>query len=714
MAALGVGSADYSATKRKALEDAKSMQASIVKECSEIGRALPPYAFLELIGKGSFGRVYRAITSTGHQTRQLVAIKVINIEAGDTLDPGAADTFGDVMKEINTLKLLSTTGAKNINVIIDALLVGQSLWVVTEYCAGGSVSSLMRPTGCLPEKWIIPILREVAEAIYWVHKQGIIHRDIKCANVLITDTGDVQLCDFGVAAVVQTRSDKRTTVTGTLQWMAPELFDSTVAYGAEVDIWAFGSMAYEVASGLPPNAIAAPNIPDLNAYLKQHCPRLEGDRYSPLLKDFVSHCLVIDPEQRPIIDVVQKHPYILNTSNDYPTSSLSDLVGAYRIWEMQGGNRRSLFSEGGAQFSATDNYSAPEEDWRFSTINAWDEIPPDKADAKAIHDDSSQPSSHSPTSRSRWQRRRPTNIKVPISPLQKIFDPNTLSNYQDNVHAFYNRRPSHPTADLPLRDNSTNITLRESLIDLDSSLNGGELSQFTDADTIKPRPHVPLINTTNLDQRMTMDWTFPATEPSTPGLRTPLFPFDDEGAFRGTAVHATQLYPSGNVSGYPTGQITPNTSLGRGSMVSLIDLDNSLQNVMVDLTPPSSDTEDEPLTLKIPSSNREPSLYVPSENYSYNTFKSLGDSPDTASAGHHSDSSTPRPVSEPNTKPREALALPPPNPPSLAIMQGTSSRDEVKDEMRRIISNLNEHLQLTANIFKTLPSRHTDPSSEEE
>ncbi|KAJ8124486.1 hypothetical protein O1611_g9154 [Lasiodiplodia mahajangana] len=702
MAALVVDAADYSATKRKAADDAKSMQASTVKECSEIGRALPPYAFVELIGKGSFGRVYKAIT-TSAQSKQLVAIKVINIEAGDSLDPAAADTFGDIMKEINTLKLLSTAGAKNINTIIDALLVGQSMWVVTEYCAGGSVSSLMRPTGCLPEKWIIPILREVAEAIYWIHKQGIIHRDIKCANVLVTDTGDIQLCDFGVAAAVQTRSDKRTTVTGTLQWMAPELFDSVVSYGSEVDIWAFGSMAYEVASGLPPNAISAPNILDLNTYLKQHRPRLEGDRYSPLLKDFVSHCLVVDPEQRPIIDEVQRHPYISNTSNNYPTSSLSDLVSAYRIWEMQGGNRRSLFSEGGAQFPTTHNNSVPKEDWHFSTIDSLDEIARDNTDAKAQYDNSYQHNSHSPIPGSRWRRRRPTNIKVLTIPLQKIFDPNTLSNYQDNVLGFYNRRFSDPASDLPLRDNSTNITLRESLIDLDSSLNGSRLSQFTGIE---------------LAALNTKDWTFPAATPSSEGLHTPLFPFDDDDAFRGAAARPAQLYPPGHLPSYPTGQITPEASFGRSSMVSLIDLDVSLPSVITGPTPPSSDTEDElsdsePLTLKIPSTNREPSLYASSENYSYSALESLGASPYTTSARQDSDSGTPRLVSEPNTKSPEMLALPPPNPPSLAVMQGTSSRDELKDELQRITSSLNEHLQFTANIFKTLPSRRADPSSTE-
>lgn len=90
----------------------------------------------------------------------------------------------------------------------------------------------MKPTapGGLQEKWIIPILREVAEAIFWVHKAGIIHRDIKCANVLITEAGSVQLCDFGVSGIIETRFDKRSTFIGTPHWMAPELFDPSASY----------------------------------------------------------------------------------------------------------------------------------------------------------------------------------------------------------------------------------------------------------------------------------------------------------------------------------------------------------------------------------------------------------------------------------------------------------------------------------------------------
>lgn len=158
-------SRQYSATKQKAVEEAQTVQKLVARECKEAGKEPPPYSLLELIGRGSFGRVYKA---TSIKSRQAVAVKIISIDEGDSLCPGAADTFSDVRKEVNTLKLLSDSGAKNVNSVIDTLLVGHFIWIITEHCAGGSVATLMRPTGGLAEKWIIPVLREVAEAIYWV------------------------------------------------------------------------------------------------------------------------------------------------------------------------------------------------------------------------------------------------------------------------------------------------------------------------------------------------------------------------------------------------------------------------------------------------------------------------------------------------------------------------------------------------------------------
>lgn len=134
--------------------------------------------------------------------------------------------------------------------------------------------------------------------------------------------------------------------------MAPELFDSTRSYGKEVDFWAFGSMVYEMATGLPPNAANGISCENLGSHFKAIIPRLEGWDYSTELRSLVASCLEELPSFRPTIDQIQQHPYIHDTGLNYPTSTLSQLVRGFRLWEQHGGSRKSLFMLGGAPASS--------------------------------------------------------------------------------------------------------------------------------------------------------------------------------------------------------------------------------------------------------------------------------------------------------------------------------------------------------------------------
>ncbi|KAI1181944.1 kinase-like domain-containing protein [Nemania serpens] len=647
-----------SATKWKAIDDGRRIYASIVKECRGAGRDPPPYTPRELIGKGSFGRVYKA---SSDETGQLVAVKIIDIEESDRLDPGANDAFNDILKE--------------------------SIWMVTEYCAGGSVTTLMRPTGGLPEQWIIPILREVAEALSWVHRQGIIHRDIKCANVLLTENGGVQLCDFGVAALIETKFDKRRTVTGSLQWMAPEFFEPTVSYGIEVDIWAFGSMAFEMASGLPPNARA---MGDMNpntfgSYLKQHCPRLEGDQYSPGLKDLIAYCMVGNPAHRPTVGNVQRHHYIFHTEAAYPTESLSKLVRAYQLWESRGGARQSLFSAGGAQGyynageTAGEDAETSNEEWDFGTEHDGNQFNLDDPDVLTVTEKYGLDISRTPQSSKPQPRRRrpPPSAREVVAPLAKVFDPNTITNYQDNARAFYRRENLLPAPDLPLRNDLEQPTVRESIIDLDAAVDGNRLSRFVDLETIKVSTRSLSSDQVHIDKRRTQDWTFPLMAPGSVG---------------------PDVQPSGNW----------NEQASRISTVSLIDLDEGLEQIHEVSLGPEADA---PGTAYLASSRRESSLYV-SADFDTDSEALSFTSESEKEASVHNDSPpglrTHDDGLEPETGEFPALALPPrQGPPSVHVMEGFGSYTEVKDELRRLISSFEEHLQAARGVVEKLPVCHS-------
>lgn len=127
------------------------------------------------------------------------------------------EAIEDFIKEVNTLKQVKDSKAKNINHIQEAFDLHSQLWIVSDYCSGGSVHTLMKSSDepGLEESFLIPIARELAIALKHVHDAGVIHRDIKCGNVLISEDGHLQLCDFGVAARMENEVSKRSTIIGT-------------------------------------------------------------------------------------------------------------------------------------------------------------------------------------------------------------------------------------------------------------------------------------------------------------------------------------------------------------------------------------------------------------------------------------------------------------------------------------------------------------------
>lgn len=156
-----------------------------------------------------------ARTSIHNDTKQLVAIKSLDLDQHD-------DEIKDIQKEITLLSHLKATEAPNITAYHGSYLLGARLWVVMDLCSGGSMRTLMK-AGPVEEKFIVIVIREVLTALGWLHNNGIIHRDIKAANILVGQDGKVQLCDFGVSAQSMAgKGAKRTTFVGTPQWMAPE------------------------------------------------------------------------------------------------------------------------------------------------------------------------------------------------------------------------------------------------------------------------------------------------------------------------------------------------------------------------------------------------------------------------------------------------------------------------------------------------------------
>lgn len=285
------------------------------------------YKLLEIIGRGKFGTVHKGLDI---DSKQLIAVKVLSLDTDH-------EEVKDIQQEIQFLSNLKSV--PNITHYYGSYLNGHKLWIIMDYCAGGSVRTLLKP-GPLQEKYIAVVTRELLIALQFIHENGVIHRDIKAANILISKDGKVKLCDFGVAAQLTSTALKRTTMAGTPYWMAPEVITEGATYNSKADIWSAGITIYEMATGNPPysdkDALRAMQ------FITQHePPRLEGRQYGPLLKEIIAICLEEKQDLRPSAEELLKTKFIKNTKA-FPTTILKDVIGRYLVWRDTKSKRDTL------------------------------------------------------------------------------------------------------------------------------------------------------------------------------------------------------------------------------------------------------------------------------------------------------------------------------------------------------------------------------------
>jgi len=316
------------------------------------------------LGEGSFATVWRAV----HKKAKFeLAIKILNLQTTENiskanlnegletdilknvednenvteivcksstnLNSDQKENLGDLMEEIQILKQI-----KHPKIVSYYGSHGPDnkgrLWIMMDLCDAGSVMQLLETTRAqLTDIQISYILSSVLSALSYLHKKGIIHRDIKANNILLTHCGGVKLADFGVSHHIKDTL-RCNQILGSPLWLPPEAVSGgahkpAITIDAKADIWSLGITAIEIAEGEPPYAQLT-RLRVLRSIAVNPAPLhfLKMPFWTSLFKQWLAVCLIKDPKKRPSAEDMLKHPFILQSliSKRNIGSSLQPLI----------------------------------------------------------------------------------------------------------------------------------------------------------------------------------------------------------------------------------------------------------------------------------------------------------------------------------------------------------------------------------------------------
>ncbi|KAJ9158648.1 hypothetical protein P3X46_024213 [Hevea brasiliensis] len=250
----------------------------------------------ELLGSGSFGTVYEGFTDDG----LFFAVKEVSL-----LDQGSQGKQSILQLE-QEISLLRKFEHENIIQYLGTDKDESKLYIFLELATKGSLAKLYQKYH-LRDSQVSAYTRQILSGLKYLHDQDVVHRDIKCANILVDVHGSVKLADFGLAKATKLNDVKSSK--GTPYWMAPEVVNlKNRGYGLAADIWSLGCTVLEMLTGRPPYS----HLEGMQALFRigRGEPPLVPDSLSKDAQDFIFKCLQVNSNDRPTATQLLSHPFV--------------------------------------------------------------------------------------------------------------------------------------------------------------------------------------------------------------------------------------------------------------------------------------------------------------------------------------------------------------------------------------------------------------------
>ncbi|KAI0084545.1 hypothetical protein BDY19DRAFT_898273 [Irpex rosettiformis] len=288
-------------------------------------RILGDYTLSKTLGAGSMGKVKLAHHNV---TGEKLAVKILprvypgsGTQQASSPEAAAKQATKDASKEIRTLREAALSMLLHHPYVcgMREMIVHQHhYYMVFEYVNGGQMLDYIISHGRLRERVARKFARQIGSALDYCHKNNVVHRDLKIENILISQTGNIKIIDFGLSNLYDP-TGHLSTFCGSLYFAAPELLNAKVYTGPEVDVWSFGVVLYVLVCGKVP--FDDQSMPQLHAKIKKGLVEYPV-WLSAECKHLLTRMLVTNPAQRAPLAEVLSHPWMCRSFSGPPDSHL--------------------------------------------------------------------------------------------------------------------------------------------------------------------------------------------------------------------------------------------------------------------------------------------------------------------------------------------------------------------------------------------------------